>query len=276
MGGVRPDVIAVVDAALVEANAGQNFRQDNPQHVGVFQQDIQNMFPAEDAGQLRQDALRGDALQQRRAPADGLGGAGFDGKPQAGGEAEAPENPQGVLLEPFFRVPHRPQDVGGQVRPPAEGVGQLPPEVDGDGVDGEIPAGQVLRQGTGKLHALRMAVVQVIAVPAEGGDLHAPPAARSDGDGAVLEPGGQGVGGEEGQYGLRLRAGGHIPIPGLPPQQGVPHRAAHAPRLMARALQAAQDLLHIFRYLHRPHPFFRNFIIPGYSSRKTGIVSIEI
>ena len=125
-----------------------------------------------------------------------------------------------------------------------------------------VKSRRVLAEGTGEGHRLRAAVVQVNAIAAEGGHLHA--FAAANGDGAVFQARGQGVGGEQRQNLPRLRAGGNVPVPRLQAQQGIAHRAAYAPRFMARALQAVQDFFYMFRQLdHQRHPIFcGNFSFP--------------
>ena len=247
-GRVLPDVIAVVDAPLVKAHRGRYLRQYHAQHVRIGPQDRFRVRAAEDARQLLPDPLRGDVLQEGRAGAKGPVRPRLDGEAQPGGEAQAPEDAQRVLAEALFRLPHRPEEAPLQVLPAAEGVGERPPQVQGHGVDGEVPPGQVLLEGGGELHAVRAAAVGVGPVPAVGGDLHAGDALRLHGDGAVAEARGQGVGGEEGGDLLRQCAGGHVPVAGCAAQEAVAHRAAHAVRLMPRRLQTAEDGLHMFRY----------------------------
>ena len=122
-----------------------------------------------------------------------------------------------------------------------EGVPQLSPEGEGHGVDGKVPPGQVLRQGVREGDALRVAVVGVVPVPAEGGDLRA--AARApDGNRPVPQPRGQGVLPKEGQGLLRPGGGGDIPVPRFPAQEGIPHAAPHTVSLKPRLLQRPQDV----------------------------------
>ena len=200
------------------------------------------MAAAEETLQLHPDPLRGDLTQIGGPVYHGSLGLRLHGKSQPGGEAEAPEDPQGVLPEAGLRRAHRPQDPGGQIRPAPPGVREAPPQVHGHGIDGEVPAGQILRQGTGELHPFRVAVVQIVPIPAEGGDLYPPAAAH--GDSAVLQPCGQGAGSEQLQHRLRQGVGGHVPVPRRTSQQQVPHRAAHAPCLVPRRLQPGHHILH--------------------------------
>ncbi len=113
-----------------------------------------------------------------------------------------------------------------------EGVPQLQPPVQSDGVDGEVPAAQVLLQRAGELHPVRVAAVGVGPVPAVGGHLH--PVSAEHRHRAVLQSGGGRVGREQLQDFVRRRVGGHVPVPRRPAQQPVPHRAPHAPGLIAR------------------------------------------
>ena len=59
-----------------------------------------------------------------------------------------------------------------QVLLTAEGIGEAPGGGPGHGVDGEIPPGQIAGDVLHKFHPLRVAVVEIGPLGAEGGDLH--------------------------------------------------------------------------------------------------------
>ena len=238
--GVLPHVIAVVAIPLVKSHHRQDLRPEDADDVGIRPQDLRRPVSRHQLFQLRPDALRGDVPQQRPVPVNGRRRIRVNGKPKLGGEPEAPEDPQGVLVEPAVRVPHAPEDARRKVRPASQGVVQIPRQIHCHGVDGEVPAPQILLQGVGEFHGLRPPVVPVGPVPPEGGDLHAA-GRRPDGDGAVAEAGGHRPVSKQGHGLLRPGGGGHVPVLRWPAQQGVPDTAAHAPGAMARRLQYLQN-----------------------------------
>ena len=132
-----------------------------------------------------------------------------------------------------------------QIFQTAEGVHHQPVQRQGHGIDGEIPAAQVRGQLAYKANRLRMAVVGIIFLGAEGGHLHRA-GIDLDGDRAVLEPGGAGQG-KNFHHLLRQGAGADIPVMGPDAQNHVPDAAAHQIGLVAPGLKAAQNLAHIFR-----------------------------
>ena len=259
---VLPDVVAVVPVPLVEAHHGQQLRPEDAEDVRERPQDRRRPGARQQLEKLRPDPLRGDVLQKLPLLVDGLRRRGLDLQLQRRREAEPPEDAQGVLPEAPARLPHAAEPPPLQVRPAPEGVPELSPEVHGHGVDGEVPAGQVLLQGAGEGHRVRTAVVAVLPVDAVGRHLHRA-ARRPDRERAVLQARGLGAGGEDRRRLLRQGAGGHVPVLRAPSRQAapvpkaVPDAPAHAPRLVARRLQGPQDRLHIPRDLHGSAPFRR-------------------
>ena len=205
----------------------------------------------EDLFQLGLDPLPGDLVQHPGVPGQGGGRLRLQGKAQLGGEADRPQQPQAVLPEAPVRVPHAADQPRSQVGLPSEGVRYGPVPGQGHGVDGKVPPGQVLPKAHAEGHGIGPPAIPVALLPAEGGDLqrHVP---QKDGDGAVPEAGGEGPG-KEGQDLLRQGRGGHIPVPGGPPQQGVPDAAPHREGLRASPPQSPAAGAHRLRHLIPVH-----------------------
>ena len=174
----------------------------------------------------------------------GQGGL-LDAEVQPGGEAQRPEHPQGVLLKAQLRAAHAADAAVLQIRKPVERVHEQPVRGQGHGVDGEVPAAQVGGQLPHEAHRLRVAVVHIVLLRAEGGDLHGA-GVDADGDRAVLQPGGQGAG-KNRHHLLRQGAGADIPIVGPDAQRHIPDAAAHQIGHMTPGLETAQNLAHVFR-----------------------------
>ena len=226
---------------LVVPQHGQKLRPEDAENLRELPQHGGGPLRRQQLPDLGEDPLRRNGTEVLPRRGEGSSGLRLDGKAQHRRKAQPPEDAQGVLPEAPRRFPHAADAPRRQVLPAMEGVPQLPPEGEGHGIDGEVPPGQVLGQGIRESDALRVAVVGVVPVPAEGGDLRAsvrPP----DGDRPVPQPRGQGIRPEEGQGLLRPGGGGDVPVPRRSAQEGIPYAAAHAVGLMPRALQRLQDV----------------------------------
>ena len=129
-------------------------------------------------------------------------GLRLNGKAQRGGKPQRPQNAQGILAEAAFRIAHAPQHSAADILPSAEGVVQRSRRVHGHGVHRQVAAGQILPQTAGKGHGGGVAVVRIVPVGAEGGDL-AGDAAAAHRYRAVLQSGGDGEVGKQGHGLLR-------------------------------------------------------------------------
>ena len=247
--GMLPEVIAVVGIPLAKTHHGGKLRPEDPEDLRKRPQHRRRPGPEQQLSNLCQDPFRRDDGEIPPRRREGGGGLRLDGEIQHRREAKPPEDAQGVLPKAPRRLSHAADTPLFQILPPAEGVPQLPPQGEGHGVNGEIPPGQILLQGSRKGDALRAAVVGVVPVPAERGDLRGAPGA-ADGDGSVAEPCGQGVWAEEGQGLLWPGGGGDVPVLRHPAKQGVPHAAAHAVSLVSRRLQRPQDASGKSRDIH--------------------------
>ena len=210
----------------------------------------------QDLFHLRLDPLPGHPGRPAGVPAYGRQGGVLDRKIQLGGKTHRPQHPQRVLGKAPVGVPDAADLAAGQVRLPAGGIDHLPLRRERHGVDGEIPAGEILRQSNVKAHPVRTPPVGVAALPPEGGHLHRP-ALRQDGDGSVAQARGKGTGKQRHDL-LRPGGGAHIVIPRRPPQQQVAHASPHRMGLAARAPQGIQQGGHPGRNGPAPH-FFTAF-----------------
>ena len=223
-------------------------RQHHRQHRRKRLRRRSRLRRSEKTPQLGKDPLRADGPQQLPAGQHGLSRLGLNGKAQPGGKAQSPQDSQGVLPEALLRRSHAADALSFQVLLPAEQVHHLPRSVQGHGVHGEVPPPQVLRQGGDEAHAVGPPVVGIGPFRAVGGDLR-DPAAAADGDGAVLHARGDGVLlSEAGHDLLRQGGGADVPVPGLKPQQTVPHAAPHALGLIAFGAQPRQNGGDLLRY----------------------------
>ena len=265
MEGMLPHIVAVVRISLVKAHHGQDLRQRSACRFRILPQDRRRIRAAQQLGQLLADPLRRNVPQQFPAARQRRAGGRFDGKAQHGRKPQAAQDSEGILGKAPFRLAHAAQDSRFQIRPSFEGIIQRFPQICRHGIDGKIPPGQILRQGSGKRDLRRVAVVGICAVPAEGGGLHLSlrPAYRHR---AVLQPRGNGFLPKDRHRLLRQGGGGHIPVPRHAAQQAVPDAAAHAVRLMSRLFQRLQSLLHIGGnrqslsvFLHISRPFQLHF-----------------
>ena len=109
----------------------------------------------------------------------------------------------------------------------------------------KVPAAQVGGQLPHEAHRFRVAVVRIVLLRAEGGDLHGA-GVDADGDRAMLQPGGQSAG-KNLHHLLRQGTGADIPIVGPDAQRHIPDAAAHQIGHMTPGLETAQNLAHIFR-----------------------------
>ena len=201
--------------------------------------------------QLRLDPLPGHLAQPPGVSPDGFLSLRLDGKTQLGSKPYRPQHPQGVLGKAPIGLPHAPDESGLQVLLPAETIDNCPVRPKRHGVDGKIPAGQILGQPHIKGHRIGVPSVGIAPLPAEGGHLHRP-VLRQDGDRSMLDPGGDGVL-KQGHDLLRPGGGTHVIIPRRPPQQQVPHAATYRMGGLSRLPQNRQIAGYPRRYGPFPH-----------------------
>jgi hypothetical protein len=184
---------------------------------------------------------------QRRVGPDRGQGGGLDLELQGGRQPDGPDHPQRVLAEPRVGVADGAQHPPVEVREAAEWIhervwaavagGATP----GDGVDGEVTAGEVGDDVLAELHPVRPAEVRVLVLGAEGGDLvdvgvaadrHRPEPVLVDR--AV----------EERDEVFREGVGGEGPVGGLAAAQGVAQGPSHDVRGVAGRVQVVEDIDH--------------------------------
>ena len=192
--------------------------------------------------QLGGNPLGGHKAEPVPAAQDALRRGGLHRKSQHRRKAESPEDPQGILLKAPVRIADAANDPGLQVRPAAEAVGDPFFGGPGHGVDGEIPAGQILPEGAGEGDEVRAAAVGIGAVHPIGCDFQRA-AVEEDGNGAVALPGGDYRKAREGgPYLAGEGRRGDVPVVGLPAQEAVPDAAAHRLGAVTGLLKAGQGL----------------------------------
>ena len=248
-----PNGIAMVMVALVKTHGGRDLRPENRQHIRVFQQHRQHIFSADELRHLLQNALGSNALQKRSIAVDAAGRLLLNGKAQGSRKAQRPHQAQGILAKAAVRLTHTAQKAGFQILLPAEGVADATPEIHGHGVDGKVPAGEILLQCGRKLHRAGVASVQIVAILAEGGDFHIVMFAAHR-HSAVLQTRGNGFSREGGHHFFRQGIGGHIPVLGAAAHQQIPHAAAYQIGLLALLLQRAEHFFHPMGYFFHEDP----------------------
>ncbi len=107
-------------------------------------------------------------------------------------------------------------------------------------VDGEVAAQDVLARIGFEAHRGRAAAIGVVAIAAEGGDLHAGAVAahQHHAEMRAHAPGAR----EQLQQALGRRVGGHVEILGLGAQQQIAHTTAHQPSLVAGLAERGDDV----------------------------------
>ncbi len=149
----------------------------------------------------------------------------FDVKSQLGGKPNRPQHAQGVLAEAVPGSAHTPDFFLPEISLPAERVDDAPASVKRHCVDGEITARKVFLKLRVECNAVRVPLIGIPPLAAEGGDLHLP-SVQQHGDGAVPDAGRYGMRKEPHNL-FRARRRGDIPVLRLPAQQVVAHAAAH-------------------------------------------------
>ncbi|MPM84676.1 hypothetical protein SDC9_131749 [bioreactor metagenome] len=233
---VLPHIETVVAAVLLKAHHGQHLREHRPHDLRKLPQRLRRGLAAEQLCQLGANTLRCDVGKKPPAVPQSPGGFRLDGKPKRGGEPQTAKDTQRILTKPFLRIPHAAQNTSFQIRLSAKGVRQFSPKVHRHGVHSKITAAQIVAQGAGKDHRIRVAAVGVRPVGSKGRDLHRV-RALPDSDGTVPQSGGKGTAPEDRQRFLRQSGGRHVPVLRRPAQEGVTDAAAHAVSGVAVSLQ---------------------------------------
>ena len=143
-----------------------------------------------EAGELLGDPLGRDLADHVEGARDGGAGSGVQVVAELGGEADGAHRAQPVLREAFARIADRAEHAPAQVVAAAERIPELARErIEGERVDREVAAGEILGEVAVEGDRLRAAAVDVLPLPAEGGhlDLRLP---DQDRDRAVVDAGG--------------------------------------------------------------------------------------
>ena len=183
----------------------------------------------------------GQAIRSRRAPRPTWRGRSrTPAAPRSGGRGGCGGSPRGSAAPGRRR--RAPRRRSRSSAPPKGSRHSLAQRMIGEGVDGEVAPGQVVLERDAVLHDRVPAVG--LDVLAEGRHLVQQPLPVEHAHRAEPEPDRHGTR-KEPQDLLRPRRGGDVEVHLGIAEQGVPHRAADAPRLEARALEHAGDVQHL-------------------------------
>ena len=241
MQRMLPHVVVVIGRMLLKTVHRPGFRQNRVQHIGVLAQDLRGGPPAQQLAQLHADALRRHMAQGRVQGMDGDGRFAVNPKAVGCREPQSPQDAQSVLPKAGCRIPHASNHARAQVFLSAKGVHQAFLRGPGHGVYGKIAPGQVLPYIVNKPHLIRVPVVRIAFLHAEGGNLVGvmPQHHRQR---TVLEPGfHHPVAVKDSQHLLRRGGRAYVPILGRASQQRIPHASAHHIGLVACLAAQAQD-----------------------------------
>ena len=220
---------------------------------------------------LRKNPLPGQSIQSGGQSSHGRQGLWLRGKVKPGGKADATKNPKSILPKSFPRLAYGTQNAACQVGLPSKRICQPPAGMIGHGVDGKIPAGQIFPEIFFKVYPVRPPVIPIPPLGAEGGNLYGLLAGHN-GDGAVF------LSGTDQRKVLKYLGnlpwqgvGAQVPVVGRPPQQLIPHAAAHNPSLKAPVLQPLHQSQNLSRYgkIQEKHPPAASHSFPQ-SWHKTG------
>ena len=238
--GMLPHVPKMMGRALVEAIHRRKGREKREDHVAVRAKDIPCASPAQELGQLHVDALRRYVGQGVLQFVNGLVRVGVDGKAVYRGEPHSPHDAQGILAKALAGVAHAADQPRRQILLAPKGIHHAGFLAPGHRVDREIPAGQVLAHVCDEDHLVRVAVVGVLAVHAEGGHLIGLMVVH-DRQRAVLQARLNDVAVRKHPLHLmRERVGTHVPVLGRNAQQRVADAPAHHIGLITRIMQPFQ------------------------------------
>ena len=156
-----------------------------------------------------------------------------------GGEADAPQDPEGILPETLAGIADGPQGPVPEILSAAVGVHQAPGGGVGHGVDGEVPALQIVLQPGHEGDPVRVTAVGISAFCPVSGDL-ADSLREDNTDGAVLFTAANQLPVAEDLADLfGLGGGAEVIILGGQTQQMVPDTAAYGIGFKAGFFQAA-------------------------------------
>ena len=253
MADMGVDIVGVVGGVLQKPQGGGQLRNGGGENGGKPEQ-ILLLRCRQKAGKLLENPLPGEPLHQGGVGHHGPHGGFLHRQAEPGGEADAPENPQSILLKAPVGLPHTAQDAPAQILLPPEGVGVAPHRGPSNGVDGKVPAGQIRLDIRHEFHPAGVAAVVVAPLGAEGGNLCHPPGEPQT-HGAVADAHRVLLHVPENCLGfLRLGGGGNVVVIGWLVQQCVPDASTHQVGGIARLLQGGENPLCLGRREHLSSP----------------------
>ena len=229
--GLRPGCPSVRPLPL-----GLEYQGEISGHIGtdprvLHHGDLFRMGGGQQLGKLHLDPLLADIFKVRGDLPDGSIRLPFDGKSQLGCETDGPEDPQSVLCEPVPGTAHAPDHLFLQIPHAVKGVHDPGLMAVRHGVDGKVPAFQILQKAGREFHRIRVTAVPVLSVDAVGGHLIAL-AVFNNGDRPVLQPCIHSLP-KDLLHLFRLCGGGDIPVSRSPAQKSIPDAAAYGKGLEA-------------------------------------------
>ena len=171
MADMLPDIVCVFFSVLFEINRRGNFGNENGQNIGIFRQNIKNIFTLKKFCQFNIQSFRGYVFEKFFVSVNRSFCVSFNFKAQDGGETQSPHNTQSVLAKTGVRIPHGFYYTIIYVVQTAVQVHKPRFLVIGEGVHGKIPACKVLRKIACKGYVFGVSVVGIFAVNSECCDL---------------------------------------------------------------------------------------------------------
>ena len=219
--------VEAVELPLLDPGARRQLRNQNLEQPAVAHQPEPYRGPRrlEQALQLVADPLGGYLADRVQGGGNAGEGPLFDVEVELSREAAGPQGSQAVLEEALEGIAYGPNDPGLEI--PAPGVGVQDTffgQVIGYGVDGEVPAFQVLLDRRCEHDSVGSASVPILLVDPKGGNFEAD-TPKQNGHGPVLDPGGNDPA-ETTLNLLRQGVSGDVEVRDSPAQQHVPNRSA--------------------------------------------------
>ena len=174
----------------------------------------------------------------------------FHGQTEANRKPDTPQNPQGILPKPLHRIPNGPENAVFQIVSAAKGVGKAAMGGPGHGIDSEIPPGKIRLHMGDKGYPVRMTIVPVGSLCAEGGDFHHGAVGDDAYSAVFFACKNQGILGKYRFRLLRQSGSAKVKIRRLQSQTVIPYAAADAPGLVSGIFQSGNTFRNIRRQNH--------------------------
>ena len=117
-GCMMPAVGVMMRVVLVKVKQRLYLRQDNRKYIPELQHQAGAARADKEFLHLSKNTLRRDLVQILTAAMNGFRCSGFDLKVKPARKAQRPQNAKGILREPLFRLPYRPNQTVFQIFTP--------------------------------------------------------------------------------------------------------------------------------------------------------------